>query len=84
MSSEPGTTSGQDDVVFGNTVSGRPAELAGSENMMGLFINTLPLRVKLREGDRIIPWMKELQEDQVQMREYEQTPEDRRRCSQIR
>ena len=38
---------GRDDVVFGVTVAGRPAELAGAERMVGLFINTLPLRLKL-------------------------------------
>ncbi|MDA2890242.1 amino acid adenylation domain-containing protein [Mycolicibacterium sp. BiH015] len=35
------------DVTFGVTVSGRPAELAGVERMVGLFINTVPLRVRL-------------------------------------
>ena len=35
------------DVVFGVTVSGRPSELAGVETMIGLFINTVPLRVRL-------------------------------------
>jgi mycobactin peptide synthetase MbtF len=35
------------DVVFGVTVSGRPAELAGVETMVGLFINTVPMRVRL-------------------------------------
>ncbi len=35
------------DVVFGVTVSGRPSELAGVETMVGLFINTVPLRVRL-------------------------------------
>ncbi|MGW2130387.1 amino acid adenylation domain-containing protein [Streptomyces coelicoflavus] len=39
---------GGDDVVFGVTVNGRPAELPGIESMVGLFINTLPLRVRLR------------------------------------
>ncbi|MFB8107313.1 amino acid adenylation domain-containing protein, partial [Streptomyces sp. NPDC056007] len=39
---------GTDDVVFGVTVNGRPAELPGVESMVGLFINTLPLRVRLR------------------------------------
>ncbi|MER5949264.1 amino acid adenylation domain-containing protein, partial [Streptomyces sp. NPDC001904] len=39
---------GTDDVVFGVTVNGRPAELPGIESMVGLFINTLPLRVRLR------------------------------------
>ena len=37
--------SGEEDVLFGITVSGRPPDLAGSEQMVGLFINTLPLRV---------------------------------------
>ncbi|KQH81074.1 non-ribosomal peptide synthetase [Mycobacterium gordonae] len=37
----------RDDVVFGVTVSGRPAELSGVESMIGLFINTVPLRVRL-------------------------------------
>ena len=37
----------RDDVVFGVTVSGRPPELAGVETMVGLFINTMPLRVRL-------------------------------------
>jgi surfactin family lipopeptide synthetase A/fengycin family lipopeptide synthetase B len=35
-----------EDVVFGSVVSGRPPELSGVENMVGLFINTVPLRVK--------------------------------------
>ncbi|MFC4464297.1 amino acid adenylation domain-containing protein [Streptomyces xiangluensis] len=39
---------GTDDVVFGVTVNGRPAELPGIESMVGLFINTLPLRIRLR------------------------------------
>jgi amino acid adenylation domain-containing protein/non-ribosomal peptide synthase protein (TIGR01720 family) len=41
---------GRDDVVFGSTVSGRPAELAGAEDMIGLFITTVPVRVRLRPG----------------------------------
>nr|WP_145982921.1 non-ribosomal peptide synthetase [Pseudonocardia sp. AL041005-10] len=36
---------GRDDVVFGAAVNGRPPELTGSETMVGLFINTLPVRV---------------------------------------
>ena len=42
-----GRLTGRDDVVFGVTVAGRPAELAGIESMVGLFINTLPLRMGL-------------------------------------
>jgi amino acid adenylation domain-containing protein/thioester reductase-like protein/non-ribosomal peptide synthase protein (TIGR01720 family) len=41
-----------DDVVFGAVVSGRPHDMAGVENMVGLFINTLPVRVK-SDGNRV-------------------------------
>ena len=43
-----------DDVVFGGVVSGRPAELAGVEQMIGLFINTIPVRVCARPGERVV------------------------------
>uniref|UniRef100_UPI00288BCD13 non-ribosomal peptide synthetase n=1 Tax=Streptomyces naphthomycinicus TaxID=2872625 RepID=UPI00288BCD13 len=42
---------GRDDVVFGTTVSGRPADVPGVESMVGLFINTVPVRVRL-DGSR--------------------------------
>ena len=42
-----GRLTGRSDVVFGVTVAGRPAELAGVESMVGLFINTLPLRLRV-------------------------------------
>ncbi|WP_280427501.1 condensation domain-containing protein, partial [Nocardia brasiliensis] len=38
---------GRDDVVFGSVVSGRPAQLPGVETMIGLFINTVPVRIRL-------------------------------------
>ncbi|MEU6484915.1 amino acid adenylation domain-containing protein [Streptomyces sp. NPDC046887] len=45
-----GRLTGRDDVVFGATVSGRPAEIPGVESMVGLFINTLPVRVRIDRG----------------------------------
>src|SRR5205085_5133042 len=39
--------SGEEEVVFGATVSGRPLDLRGSQAMIGLFINTLPVRVRV-------------------------------------
>jgi len=65
--------SGRDDVLFGGTVSGRPAELP-VEKVVGLFINTLPVRVQLKKGATLLPWLKELQEQQLDARQYEYTP----------
>jgi amino acid adenylation domain-containing protein/non-ribosomal peptide synthase protein (TIGR01720 family) len=62
---------GERDVVFGNTVAGRPAELEGVEEMVGLFINTLPLRVRVRDDARLGEWLGELQRAQAEAREYE-------------
>ncbi|QRY60950.1 amino acid adenylation domain-containing protein [Gordonia sp. PDNC005] len=44
---------GSDDVVFGTTVSGRPPELAGSERIVGLLFNTVPVRVRTRPSQSI-------------------------------
>jgi acyl carrier protein len=63
--------SGLDDVVFGTTVSGRPAELPGVETMIGLFINTLPFRVSLPAGERVWSWLTELQARHLEARTYE-------------
>ncbi|MFI8566225.1 amino acid adenylation domain-containing protein [Rhodococcus sp. NPDC078407] len=38
---------GQDDVVFGTVVSGRPAEIPGIDELLGLLFNTVPLRVRI-------------------------------------
>lgn len=55
------------DVVFGATVSGR-ADVPGMERMIGLFINTLPVRVRLGRGDqRLEDWLREMQTDWTRM-----------------
>jgi amino acid adenylation domain-containing protein len=63
--------SGDEDIVFGTTVSGRPEELAGVESMVGLFINTLPFRVLVSPDAFLLPWLKELQTRQAEMRQYQ-------------
>ena len=60
-----------EDVLFGVTVSGRPTQLPNVENMVGLFINTLPLRVKLHPTLTVVDWLQEIQQHHLQMREYE-------------
>jgi amino acid adenylation domain-containing protein len=66
--------SGEETVVFGATVSGRPAALPGVESMLGLFINTLPVRVDVKRNVSLKAWLKELQARQAEMRQYEHTP----------
>ncbi|RSM50663.1 non-ribosomal peptide synthetase [Amycolatopsis balhimycina DSM 5908] len=56
---------GRDDVVFGSVVSGRPAELPGIETMVGLFINTVPVRVRMRPQDTFAELVRGLQNEQV-------------------
>jgi amino acid adenylation domain-containing protein len=66
--------SGDEDVLFGVTVSGRPADLPGAEEIVGLLINTLPARVKLRFDAPIHTWLREIQNHQLEMRQYEYSP----------
>ncbi len=66
--------SGEADVVFGATVSGRPAEVEGVEEMVGLFINTLPARVAVPADAPALPWLRGLQERQARLRDFEYSP----------
>jgi len=66
--------SGESDVVYGNTVSGRPVDLVGAESMVGLFINTLPVRITLDAEQSLLTWLQQLQSQLVEMRQYEYSP----------
>ncbi|KJR63083.1 hypothetical protein VY88_23170 [Azospirillum thiophilum] len=65
---------GQETVAFGATVSGRPAELAGVEETLGLFINTLPVVERPPSGERVGEWLRGLQRRNLELREHEHTP----------
>ncbi|AGC45639.1 amino acid adenylation domain-containing protein [Myxococcus stipitatus DSM 14675] len=66
---------GEQDVVFGNTVAGRPAELPGADTLVGVFINTLPVRVRLASASSdVLPWLQELQSLQAEQRRFEHSP----------
>lgn len=69
-----GHNSGERDVIFGATASGRPTELDDIDGMVGLFINVLPLRVKLPAEETLRAWLKNLQAAQFKVREFEYTP----------
>jgi amino acid adenylation domain-containing protein len=66
-----GRYSGADDVVFGATVAGRPTDLTGFDTMVGLFINTLPVRVMIAPAAELLPWLAQLQQRQFELRQFE-------------
>ncbi|WP_315758263.1 non-ribosomal peptide synthase/polyketide synthase [Bradyrhizobium sp. SZCCHNRI2007] len=61
---------GQDTVCFGVTVSDRPAGLAGAEEMVGLFINTLPVVDAENPQQRIGAWLRDLQDRNLALRDH--------------
>ncbi|HEU4833206.1 MAG TPA: condensation domain-containing protein, partial [Pyrinomonadaceae bacterium] len=65
---------GANDVVFGATVSGRSPEISGVESMIGLFISSLPVRMRIDNSDRVVQWLKKQQDIQAQSREYDYAP----------
>ncbi|MFD7451666.1 amino acid adenylation domain-containing protein [Kitasatospora sp. NPDC059827] len=60
-----------EDVLFGTTVAGRPPTLAGAESMVGMFINTLPVRLRVPGGERVSAWLRQVQRQQAEYRQYE-------------
>jgi|GEM_PF-1519389 len=65
---------GAEDVLFGSTSSGRPPEMPGVERIAGLFINTLPLRVRCRLGESVQELLRQVQRQTVEMRRFEYAP----------
>lgn len=66
--------SGREDVLFGTAVAGRPPELEGVETMVGLLINTIPVRVQASPRERLGRWLEGLQRRQAETRRYEHAP----------
>ncbi|MDE3722560.1 amino acid adenylation domain-containing protein [Nocardiopsis sp. N85] len=66
--------SGRTDTVFGATTSGRPADRPDIENAVGIYINTLPVRVRVTPHTPVTTWLRELQDRQVTARRYDHLP----------
>ncbi|MBI0319404.1 condensation domain-containing protein, partial [Streptomyces javensis] len=66
-----GRLTGRDDVVFGTTVSGRPAELPGVESIVGLFINTVPVRLRIDAQESLGGLLSRLQEEQTELLDHQ-------------
>jgi amino acid adenylation domain-containing protein/non-ribosomal peptide synthase protein (TIGR01720 family) len=66
--------SGEEDIVFGATRAGRASTLNDADAPVGLFINTLPMRISARPNAPVGDWLREIREQHVSLRPYEQTP----------
>ncbi len=66
-----GALTGSDDVTFGAVVSGRPPEVERSETMVGLFINTVPVRVRVDPGRSLADSLRRLQEAQARLTDHQ-------------
>ncbi|WP_268635564.1 non-ribosomal peptide synthetase [Paenibacillus apiarius] len=62
--------SGQKDVVFGKVTSGRQSDVRGIEDIVGLFINTIPVRVASKEGMSVMRLLKEMQQQGSESEQY--------------
>jgi natural product biosynthesis luciferase-like monooxygenase protein/amino acid adenylation domain-containing protein/non-ribosomal peptide synthase protein (TIGR01720 family) len=62
------------EAVFGLTVSGRRVELKGVEQMVGMLINTVPVRVRVPDLMTVEDWIGELQRSQIERQENDNTP----------
>jgi non-ribosomal peptide synthetase component F len=63
--------SGQDDVLFGSTVSGRQADVSGIEHMVGPLINTVAIRIQLRDGEGVEALVSRFHRELTSARAYE-------------
>jgi amino acid adenylation domain-containing protein len=65
--------SGEDEVLFGATVSGRSAPVPGIDRMVGMFINTVAVRVAVPREENVLAWLKGLHRAQGELSEHEHT-----------
>ncbi|MGD2087197.1 MAG: amino acid adenylation domain-containing protein [Candidatus Aminicenantes bacterium] len=69
-----GKYNSRQDVVFGTVVSGRPSEITGVESMVGLFINTIPVRIKYTDQITFLQLVQEVQRTAVASEPYHYYP----------
>ncbi|MEM8934402.1 MAG: condensation domain-containing protein, partial [Acidobacteriota bacterium] len=67
-------TTGEDDVLWGSVVSGRTPEVEGVEDIVGLFINALPVRAQIDPQRAFGEWLSDLQLQLVDQRQFEYVP----------
>ncbi|MEC3916104.1 non-ribosomal peptide synthetase [Nocardia sp. CDC160] len=62
---------GSTDIVFGATVSGRPPELPGSDRMVGMLVNTVPVRITLDPAESVADLLSRIQREQAALAEHQ-------------
>lgn len=63
--------SGCEDVAFGVTISGRPIDLEGADSIVGPFINTLPVRMRISGDRNLVPWLTGLQQQVTELQQFQ-------------
>jgi amino acid adenylation domain-containing protein len=63
-----------DDIVFGATRACRKTSVPGAEEMAGLLINTLPMRIHIDRRASLSDWLRQIRRQHLALRDYEQTP----------
>ncbi|NNE11573.1 MAG: LLM class flavin-dependent oxidoreductase [Ilumatobacter sp.] len=69
-----GRYTGERDLLVGSVRSGRPNTVEGAESMVGVFINSIPVRARIRPDARLGEWLSELRAQQLRVRPFETTP----------
>jgi amino acid adenylation domain-containing protein len=65
---------GLSDVVLGVARAGRHSSLAKADGIVGVLMNTLPLRIDVPANGKSLAWLKEIRSRWIAMREFEHTP----------
>ena len=66
--------SGEEDILYGTTRSCRHSAIKGADSMVGLLINTIPIRIRIKPQTEVLNFLKGLRDQHVKMREYIHAP----------
>jgi amino acid adenylation domain-containing protein/non-ribosomal peptide synthase protein (TIGR01720 family) len=76
--------SGEEDIVFGSTSSGRPVELENSEKIVGCIMNTMPIRIDVNQSEGLSSYFQDVQLRSAKTRRFDYTPLSIiRKCSEV-
>ncbi|MEU3188329.1 amino acid adenylation domain-containing protein [Streptomyces sp. NPDC006923] len=65
------SATGRTDVVFGTTVAGRPSEVPDVENVIGMFLNTVPARIDFDPAEPVLALLRRIQAERLELMPHE-------------